>query len=93
MGIKNEVSAFFDITYSEERTIITMHGMAEHGGVLTKVAMYDDQNRPAPMNRATHGMLMDLDAMNNIVFQKEVKMRREGDEPYMTLPGMKKFFS
>ena len=47
--IKNEVSEFFDISYNEDRTIITMHGMAEHGGVLTKVAMYDDENRLAPM--------------------------------------------
>ena len=38
-------------------------------------------------------MLMELDAMNNIVFQKEVKMRWEGDEPYMSRPGKKKFFS
>lgn len=45
------------------------------------------------MNRATHGLLMELDAMNNIVFHKEVKMRWEGDEPYMTLPGMKKLLS
>lgn len=45
------------------------------------------------MNRATHGLLIELDAMNNIVFHKEVKMRWEGDEPYMTLPGMKKLLS
>ena len=55
--------------------------------------MYDADNRPAPMHRATHGMLMELDAMNNIVFQKEVKMRWEGDEPYMNLPDKKNLFS
>ena len=92
--IKNEVSEFFDISYNEDRTIITMQGMAEHGGVLTKVVMYNDQNRPATMNRATHGMLMELDAMSNIVFQKEVTtMRWDGDEPYMNLPSKKKLFS
>ena len=57
--------------------------MAEHGGVLTRVVMYDDDNRPAPMNRATHGMLMELEAMNNIVFQKEEKMHWEGGEPFI----------
>lgn len=72
---------FMDISYNEDKTIIAFHGKTEHGGVVTKVAMYDEDNRPAPMHRASHGVLMELDAMNNIVFEGKVRIRWEGDEP------------
>lgn len=72
---------FMDVSYNEDKTIICFHGETEHGGVVTKVAMYDADNRPAPMHRATHGMLMELDAMNNIVHQAEVTIRWE-DKDY-----------
>lgn len=46
-----------DVSFSENNTVASFHGPSEHGGVFTRVAMYDDDNRPAPMNRATHGVL------------------------------------
>lgn len=82
-----------DITYNEDRTIISFHGKTDHGGVVTRVAMYDDENRPAPMHRATHGLLMELNENFNIVHQRNVTIRWDGDEPYMELPSQKKFLS
>lgn len=69
-----------DITYNEDKTIMTMFGRTEHGGVMTRVAMYDSENRPAPMHRATLGMLMELDAMYNIVHQQEVSIHWDADQ-------------
>ena len=90
---KSNCSDFMDITYSEDRTIISFHGKTEHGGVVTRIAMYDDDNRPAPMHRATHGLLMELDELYNIVHQHEVVLNWSGDEPYMLPSTQKKHLS
>ena len=91
--IKSDCGDFMDITSSEDRTVISFHGKTEHGGVVTRIAMYDGDNRPAPMNRATHGLLMELDDLYNIVHQHEVSIRWDGDEPYMKPSFPKKILS
>lgn len=39
--IESNCGEFMDVTYSEDKTIMTMHGPTEHGGVMTRVAMYE----------------------------------------------------
>jgi len=91
--IKSECGDFMDITYNDDRSVISFHGKTEHGGIVTRIAMYDDENRPAPMNRATHGLLMELDELYNIVHQHEVKITWDGDEPYMKPSTNSKYLS
>ena len=55
--------------------------------------MYDDDYRPAPMNRATHGLLMELDDLYNIIHQHNVMISWDGDEPYMKPSPHNKYLS
>lgn len=88
--IESNCGEFMDVTYSEDKTIMTMHHPIKHGGVMTRVTMYDENNRPAPMHRATHSMLVELDALYNIVYQHEMKIRREDNEPFGIPTSVKK---
>lgn len=52
---EQEFEGAMDISYNEDRTIMSFHhDKTEYGGVVTRIAMYDDDNKPAPMHRATH---------------------------------------
>lgn len=91
---EQEFEGAMDISYNEDRTIMSFHHeKTEHGGVVTRIAMYDYDNKPAPMHRATHGLLVELDENFNIVHQRNVTIRWDGDEPYMNLPSKKKLLS
>ena len=57
-----------------------MHGPTEHGRVRMRLAMSDGNNKLATWRFATQGILIELDAMKNVIFDKEAKIHFESGE-------------
>lgn len=70
-----------------------MHGPTEHGRVRMRLAMSDGNNKLATWRFATQGILIELDAMNNVIFDKEAKIHLESGEAPVIQRGIKQYLS
>lgn len=75
----NNCGEIMKVSYNEDGTIMYVEGKTDHGGVLTKMEMFDARDNPAIMSRATYALYTEFDDKGQVVDTGKTSIRWDGD--------------